>query len=155
MQKRLLRKQRIKIMNNWYDEGEGSESYKRKIIASSRQEAPLIEKYRKLQDKNKELKKANQELNVELDWWRELVHRHHENYVKSDLKSIVQSFIDDNKRLKKENRILQLVSNYAGHKSDCEFYCNIECNCGFDKMKDAADEIGEKIRESQKEGKNG
>lgn len=35
-------------MDNWYDEGEGSESMKRKIAKSRAKEKPLIQKYTEL-----------------------------------------------------------------------------------------------------------
>ena len=34
------------------------------------------------------------ELEAELEWWHNLVHKHHKNYERSSLREIVQSFID-------------------------------------------------------------
>ena len=46
------------------------------------------------------------QLEAELGWWRNLVHRHHKNWERSNLKEIVQSFIDKNEKLEAENKDL-------------------------------------------------
>ena len=43
-------------------------------------------------------------LQDELDWWHELVQKHHKNWAKENLRKIVQGFIDENAELKDCNR---------------------------------------------------
>jgi len=66
----------------------------RQSLEVARDTALFRTKYNDLVVKSNEKDERIAELEAELEWWHNLVHKHHKNYERSSLREIVQSFID-------------------------------------------------------------
>lgn len=60
-----------------------------------------------------QLKTENKRLQAELDWWHELIHKHHKNITCPDLKTYVENLQAENRALAED--LARMTANYQTH----------------------------------------
>ena len=84
-------------MGNWYDEGEGSESLKRKIAQDALKDEPLISKYLKLKDKPILTDDLKKQIDETIEFYHDYINRpipHNLERFKISMEKMIELYVE-------------------------------------------------------------